>query len=95
MFTIAITFFSGIACGMYATNTPETCQFIAEDSKMTIAVVEDQVQLDKFLKVYTIYLFRKFAYTFTFLCLDLAYAPRTKGYRAVQRRFESAVSLRL
>ena len=53
--TTAIVFSSGIACGMYATNTAETCQFIAEDSKMTIAVVEDQVQLDKFLKVlYTI-----------------------------------------
>jgi long-chain-fatty-acid--CoA ligase ACSBG len=36
---------------MYATNSAEACQFIAEDSKMAIAVVEDQVQLDKFLKI--------------------------------------------
>jgi long-chain-fatty-acid--CoA ligase ACSBG len=44
-------FAGGIACGMYATNSAEACQFIAEDSKMAIAVVEDQVQLDKFLKI--------------------------------------------
>ena len=42
---------SGLACGIYSTNNPEACKFIAEDCKVSIAVVEDQKQLDKFLKV--------------------------------------------
>jgi long-chain-fatty-acid--CoA ligase ACSBG len=44
-------FAGGLACGIYATNNPEACKFIAEDCKVSIAVVEDQKQLDKFLKI--------------------------------------------
>lgn len=45
-------FLSGVASGMYATNSAEACKFICQDCKASIAVVEDQIQLDKFLKVY-------------------------------------------
>lgn len=45
---------SGLSCGIYATNNAEACKYIAEDCKVSIAVVEDQKQLDKFLKVYTL-----------------------------------------
>ena len=44
---------SGLACGVYATNNAEACKYIAEDCKVTVAVVEDQKQLDKFLQVWT------------------------------------------
>ena len=44
-------FYSGLACGIYATNNAEACKYIAEDCKVGVAVVEDQKQLDKFLKV--------------------------------------------
>lgn len=49
--------FSGLACGVYATNNSEACKYIAEDCKVSIAVVEDQKQLDKFLKVCIIILY--------------------------------------
>ena len=51
-----LTPFSGLACGIYATNNAEACTYIAEDCKVAIAVVEDQKQLDKFLKVHYKYL---------------------------------------
>ena len=41
----------GIACGTYATNSAEACKYIAEDCRATVAVVEDQIQLDKLLEV--------------------------------------------
>ena len=41
----------GVASGMYATNSPDVCRYIADDSKTNIVVVEDQKQLDKILKV--------------------------------------------
>lgn len=37
--------------GIYATNTPEACQYVASDSKANIIVVENQKQLDKILQV--------------------------------------------
>ena len=52
MYYVVIVF-SGLACGVYATNSAEACKYIAEDCKVSIAVVEDQKQLDKFLKVCT------------------------------------------
>ena len=36
---------------MYATNSADVCQYIANDCQANIAVVEDQKQLDKFLQV--------------------------------------------
>ena len=47
-----ILFCRGLACGIYATSNAEACKFIAEDCKIAVAVVEDQKQLDKFLKVW-------------------------------------------
>uniref|UniRef100_A0A3B4YUJ5 Long-chain-fatty-acid--CoA ligase ACSBG1 n=1 Tax=Seriola lalandi dorsalis TaxID=1841481 RepID=A0A3B4YUJ5_SERLL len=39
----------GIMTGIYATNSPEACQYVASDSKANIIVVENQKQLDKIL----------------------------------------------
>ena len=36
---------------MYATNSADVCQYIANDCQANIAVLEDQKQLDKFLQV--------------------------------------------
>jgi long-chain-fatty-acid--CoA ligase ACSBG len=44
-------FAGGLACGIYATNNAEACKYIAEDCKVSVAVVEDQKQLDKFLEI--------------------------------------------
>ena len=44
-------FAGGIAAGVYTTNSPEACQFIAHDCKANIIVVENQKQLDKILQV--------------------------------------------
>uniref|UniRef100_A0A673CQW9 Long-chain-fatty-acid--CoA ligase ACSBG1 n=1 Tax=Sphaeramia orbicularis TaxID=375764 RepID=A0A673CQW9_9TELE len=41
----------GIMTGIYATNSPDACQFVASDSKANIIVVENQKQLDKILQV--------------------------------------------
>ncbi|XP_023278281.1 long-chain-fatty-acid--CoA ligase ACSBG1 isoform X1 [Seriola lalandi dorsalis] len=41
----------GIMTGIYATNSPEACQYVASDSKANIIVVENQKQLDKILQV--------------------------------------------
>ncbi|KAM7414601.1 hypothetical protein PAMA_019424 [Pampus argenteus] len=40
----------GIMTGIYATNTPEACKYVASDSKANIIVVENQKQLDKILQ---------------------------------------------
>lgn len=44
-------FAGGLTCGIYATSSAEICKFIAKDCKVNIAVVENQIQLDKFLKI--------------------------------------------
>lgn len=41
-----------MAAGIYATNGPEACQFVAKDCKANIIVVENQKQLDKILEVH-------------------------------------------
>ncbi|XP_034060842.1 long-chain-fatty-acid--CoA ligase ACSBG1 [Gymnodraco acuticeps] len=41
----------GIMTGMYPTNSPEACQYVASDSKANIIVVENQKQLDKILQI--------------------------------------------
>lgn len=43
--------YRGIMTGIYATNSPEACQYVAVDSKANIIVVENQKQLDKILQV--------------------------------------------
>ncbi|XP_031573621.1 long-chain-fatty-acid--CoA ligase ACSBG2-like [Actinia tenebrosa] len=42
----------GLAVGIYTTNSPEACHFVASDSKCNIIVVENKIQLDKILKVW-------------------------------------------
>lgn len=44
-------YFSGLATGIYTTNSPEACQYCAEHSKANIIVVEDKKQLEKILKI--------------------------------------------
>jgi long-chain-fatty-acid--CoA ligase ACSBG len=41
----------GLACGLYTSSSPEACQYIINDSKSVIVVVEDDRQLQKILKV--------------------------------------------
>ncbi len=45
---IATIYTGAIPAGIYATNTPEQCHYIAENCDATIAVVENNVQLEKF-----------------------------------------------
>ncbi len=40
----------GVACGVYTTNSAESCEYILNDSKSKIVVVENKQQLDKILK---------------------------------------------
>lgn len=47
MADLAAIFGGGLASGIYPTNGPEACQYILEQSKCSILVVEDQRQLDK------------------------------------------------
>src|SRR6218665_3058272 len=42
---------SGFATGIYTTNSPEACQFVAEDADCNIIVVYNDTQLQKFLQV--------------------------------------------
>ncbi|XP_075960855.1 long-chain-fatty-acid--CoA ligase ACSBG2-like [Anarhichas minor] len=41
----------GLATGIYTTNSPEACQYVAASSEVNILVVENQKQLDKILQV--------------------------------------------
>ncbi|XP_019118164.2 long-chain-fatty-acid--CoA ligase ACSBG1 [Larimichthys crocea] len=41
----------GIMTGIYATNSPEACQYVVTDSKANVIVVENQKQLDKVLQI--------------------------------------------
>ena len=41
----------GVPTGIYATNKPEACHFVADNCKANIIVVEDQKQLNKILEV--------------------------------------------
>lgn len=43
--------FSGFAVGIYTTNSPEACQYVAENCKANIIVVENHKQLQKILQV--------------------------------------------
>ena len=50
--TSKCTHFRGLAVGIYTTNSPEACQFVVDDCKANVVVVENQKQLDKILKVF-------------------------------------------
>lgn len=41
----------GLAVGIYTTNSPEACQYVASNSEANIIVVENNQQLQKILKV--------------------------------------------
>ncbi|KOC68404.1 Long-chain-fatty-acid--CoA ligase ACSBG2 [Habropoda laboriosa] len=41
----------GFAVGIYTTNSPEACQYCAENSRANIIVVEDTKQLEKILQI--------------------------------------------
>lgn len=43
-------FAGGVGCGIYTTNTAEACEYVINDSKSKIVVVENKQQLDKILK---------------------------------------------
>jgi long-subunit acyl-CoA synthetase (AMP-forming) len=42
---------SGFAVGLYTTNSPEACLYVAADSRTQIIVVEDEKQLKKILQI--------------------------------------------
>ncbi|XP_054458438.1 long-chain-fatty-acid--CoA ligase ACSBG2 [Anoplopoma fimbria] len=48
---IAAILAGGFAVGIYTTNSSEACQYVAENSKANIIVVENQKQLQKILQV--------------------------------------------
>jgi long-chain-fatty-acid--CoA ligase ACSBG len=48
---IGTIFAGGIVSGIYTTNGPESCHYVANHSKAKVVVVEDQEQLDKFLSI--------------------------------------------
>ncbi|XP_058264958.1 long-chain-fatty-acid--CoA ligase ACSBG1 [Hemibagrus wyckioides] len=48
---IGAVFAGGIMTGIYTTNSPEACHYVAHDSRANIIVVENQKQLDKVLQI--------------------------------------------
>ena len=48
---LAICIHRGVPAGIYETNNPEECHFVANGCKANVIVVENQEQLDKILKV--------------------------------------------
>lgn len=42
-------FKSGVGCGIYTTNSKESCEFILDDTQSKIIVVENKQQLDKII----------------------------------------------
>ena len=49
--SLGCIFAGGLSCGIYATNSADMCQYIANNCKANVVVVEDDAQLQKFLKV--------------------------------------------
>ncbi len=43
--------FSGLVTGIYSTNSPEACHYVAEAAKCNVIVVENDILLQKILKV--------------------------------------------
>ncbi|XP_033974392.1 long-chain-fatty-acid--CoA ligase ACSBG2-like [Trematomus bernacchii] len=48
---VGCIFAGGLATGIYTTNSPEACQYVAESCEANILVVENQKQLEKILQV--------------------------------------------
>lgn len=54
MFCFSVLFFPfsrGFAVGIYTTNSPEACHYVAENCSANIIVVENHKQLQKILEV--------------------------------------------
>ncbi|XP_075391392.1 long-chain-fatty-acid--CoA ligase ACSBG1 isoform X2 [Tenrec ecaudatus] len=49
---VGTVFAGGIVTGIYTTSTPEACQFIAQDCRANVIVVDTQKQLEKILKIW-------------------------------------------
>ncbi|XP_076204536.1 long-chain-fatty-acid--CoA ligase ACSBG1 isoform X2 [Aptenodytes patagonicus] len=49
---VGAVFAGGIVTGIYTTNSPEACHYIAHDSKTNIMVVENRKQLDKIMEIW-------------------------------------------
>ncbi|XP_059192438.1 long-chain-fatty-acid--CoA ligase ACSBG2-like [Centropristis striata] len=48
---VGCIFAGGLATGIYTTNSPEACQYVADSCEANILVVENQKQLDKILQI--------------------------------------------
>uniref|UniRef100_A0A8C2IPB3 Long-chain-fatty-acid--CoA ligase ACSBG1 n=1 Tax=Cyprinus carpio TaxID=7962 RepID=A0A8C2IPB3_CYPCA len=48
---VGTVFAGGIIAGIYTTNSPDSCLYVAKDSRANVIVVENQKQLDKILQV--------------------------------------------
>ena len=49
--SLGCIFAGGLSCGIYPTNSADLCQYIANNCKANVVVVEDNGQLQKFLQV--------------------------------------------
>ncbi len=49
--SLGAIFAGGLPAGIYTTNSPEQCHYIAEHAECAVAIVENDVQLDKFLAI--------------------------------------------
>ena len=61
--------YRGVPTGIYETNNPEACHFVADNCKANIIVVEDQNQLDKILEVSIVLSQRYWLFLVTIVCL--------------------------
>lgn len=48
---LASIFAGGFATGIYTTNNPDACYYVAENAKCNVVVVENDQQLEKFLQI--------------------------------------------
>lgn len=48
---VGCIFAGGLAAGIYTTNSPEACQYVAANCEANVLVVEDKKQLDKILQI--------------------------------------------
>ena len=69
----------GLPTGIYTTTKPEECQFVADDCKANIIVVEDQKQLDKILKVNLILATDSILFAFTIIHKSIRVTKTWKG----------------
>lgn len=51
LYKLYFLFHRGLAVGIYATNSPEACHYVAENCEANVIVVENKHQLHKILQV--------------------------------------------